>query len=321
MSQLPYPSELLPVFQKSVTCEYASLTAKGAPITFPVTPYMGQKTLDISTGLTYPSKAERARRNSKVTLLYSDPVGSGLQNPPVVLVYGHGAVRDSNLQANTDRYVGYVSKMIPMPPFVLRRMTFYFARIWVEITPLKILWWENGDLDAEPKRWDAPAGVELPASDPAPQGKDLGRWKEAPQDWREGAAYAVQNLGIPVLTVVDEDGYPVSFRVKGSTLVSDGFELTIGKGIPTKATGKACLTFHTHPEVFTGQENIVFLGEMHENGLFKVERRPGDWSLPPKGIGALTSFFASGLKLRPRLKAEAERRGQPVPKVRLPGDS
>ncbi len=320
MPQLPYPPEFLPVFQKSLTVEFASLTGAGAPITFPLTPYMGENTLDVSTGLTYPSKAERARRNPKVSLLYSDPVGSGLQNPPIVLVYGHAAVRDKDLQKNTDRYVAYTHKTLPFPPFMLRRISFYFARIWIEVTPLKILWWENRDLDAQPQRWDAPPGIELPASDPAPKGESLGRWKEAPQDWRAGAAYAAQNLGTPILTVVDDEGYPVPQRVKSSALVNDGFKLEIGKGAPAKVAGKACLTFHSHPEVFTGQENIVFVGEVQEDGLFKVERRPGDWSLPPKGLGALTSFIGSGFKLNPRLKAEAARRGQPVPKVRLPGE-
>jgi hypothetical protein len=320
MSQLPYPAELLPVFQKSITCEYASLTAKGEPITVPVTPYMGENTLDVSTGLTYPTKAERARRNPKVTLLYSDPVGSGLPNPPIVLVYGHAAVRDANLQTNTDRYVAYTYKLLGMPPFILRRLKFYFARIWIEVTPLKILWWPNSDLDAAPQRWDAPAGLALPRSDPAPAGKSLGSWQEAPQDWREGAAYAVQNLGIPILTVVDADGYPISMRVKSAQLVTDGFQLEIGRGIPTSATGKACLVFHTHPEVFTGQENMIFVGEMQQENRFKVERRLGDFSLPPKGLGALTSFFAGGRRLNPRLQAEAQRRSQPVPTVRLPGE-
>jgi hypothetical protein len=320
MPQLPYPSELLPVFQKSITCEYASLTASGSPITVAVTPYMGENTLDVSTGLTYPLKAERARRNPKVGLLYSDPVGSKLDNPPIILVYGHTAVRDRNLQKNTDRYVSYVAPNLPLPDFVKRRMTFYFARIWVEVTPLKILWWENRDLDAPPKRWDAPAGLDLPQSDPAPQGESLGSWREAPQDWREGAAYAAQNLGTPILTVVDDEGFPVPVRVKSFSLVDTGFQVQVGTGAPAKAAGKACLMFHTHPEVFTGQENMVFVGQMQEGGLFKVERRLGDWSLPPKGLGALTSLLGNGIKLRPRLQSEAARRGQPVPKVRLPGD-
>ena len=59
-----WPADLLPVFERSITCEFASLTRQGTPITFPVTPYLGEdeRTLDVSTGLTYPAKAERARR-------------------------------------------------------------------------------------------------------------------------------------------------------------------------------------------------------------------------------------------------------------------
>jgi hypothetical protein len=47
-----WPAELTPYFQSAVTCEYASLTRDGRPITVPITPYPGATTLDVSTGLT-----------------------------------------------------------------------------------------------------------------------------------------------------------------------------------------------------------------------------------------------------------------------------
>jgi hypothetical protein len=102
-----WPDELLPLFERAITVEHASLTRAGTPVTYPVTPYAGEdgRTLDVSTGLTYPAKAERARRNPKVALLYSDPLGSGLDGAPVGLVQGLATVRDADLQANTDRYV------------------------------------------------------------------------------------------------------------------------------------------------------------------------------------------------------------------------
>jgi hypothetical protein len=51
-----------------VTTEYASLTTSGRPITWPVTPFRGDTgtTIDVSTGVTYPLKAERARRDPRV---------------------------------------------------------------------------------------------------------------------------------------------------------------------------------------------------------------------------------------------------------------
>src|SRR5215213_11691674 len=122
-----WPAEVLQVFERAVTCESATLTKAGAPITWPLTPYVGEdgRTLDVSTGLTYPAKAERARRNPKVALLYSDPLGSGLDGAPVVLVQGMATVRDADLQANTDRYIRLGMAKLPdtykgQPKFLLR---------------------------------------------------------------------------------------------------------------------------------------------------------------------------------------------------------
>jgi hypothetical protein len=109
------PIEVWQVLDRSITVEYTSLTGAGTPVMVPVTPYVAddRSTLDVSTGLTYPAKAERARRDPKVSLLYSDPLGSGLVRPPVVLVQGLATVRDANLQANTDRYVRLTMEKVP----------------------------------------------------------------------------------------------------------------------------------------------------------------------------------------------------------------
>ena len=121
----------------------------------------GGTTLDVSTGPTHPAKAERARGNPKVALLYSDPVGSGLEEAPVALVQGLATVRNADLQANTDRYVCLsLAKLRAVyegqPRFVLRSLTcWYFARIWMEVTPMRILWWPLGRLGEPPRGWRA----------------------------------------------------------------------------------------------------------------------------------------------------------------------
>jgi hypothetical protein len=313
--------QLTPVFRQSITCEYASLTGKGQPITYPCTPYIGDHTLDVTTGLAYPAKAERARRNPKVALLYSNSIGSGLDNPPTALVYGYAAVRDKDLQANTDRYVRDSLCRFPevykgVPPFMLKQMVWYFARIRIEVTPIRILWWNDPDQPAQ--EWRASSAAQIPASDPAPQGTPQPAWLDAPKDWQANAAYAARTLGAPVLTVVDQDGFPVPFRVKRAAAATDGFRLAFYDGAPVVPQGRACLTFHTHPEVFTGQENLVFVGDVSPDGAFRVQRQLADWSLKGKPLQRTMSFMLNGLKLAPRLRAEASRRGQRVPKVKLP---
>ena len=128
-------------------------------MTVPTTPYVGPAgSVDVSTGLTYPAKAERARRNPKVALLFADALGAGMGGAPVVLVQGHAAVRDADLQLNTDRYVRSSLSKLPaaakgQPNALLRRLAFYYARIWIEITPLHMRWWRT----RASRRW--PSGV------------------------------------------------------------------------------------------------------------------------------------------------------------------
>src|SRR5436190_24130634 len=99
------PTEVQQVFDRFITTEYTTVDASGQPITWPVTPYyrLGDPQIDITTGLGYPKKAEDARNNPRVSLLFSDPTGSGIERPPAVLVQGSAAVDDADLEANRER--------------------------------------------------------------------------------------------------------------------------------------------------------------------------------------------------------------------------
>jgi hypothetical protein len=287
------------------------------------------RTIDVNTGLAYPTKAERARNNPRVCLLYSEPNGTTVEKPPVVLIYGQASVYDSDLQANTDRVVqGYLARMrilSKIPPFMLRFMTAYLARIWIAVTPLKVLWWSEGDMSKTPQQWHASQGTEAPPSDPKPEllGNPHKRLNLPQKEWQEDIAYALDQLGTPVLTVVDGEGYPVPFRARSGSLRSNGVHLDLLSAMPTEAKGRACLTFHTI-QVKNGEmvsnENLSFLGEVSgdvDSVLFKIERPlPGvSLKVNPTGILNLVQIM---LGFRKRLEVEAGRRGQPVPVVRLP---
>lgn len=322
-----WPSALDELFSKSITCEYASLTKSGTPVTVPTTPYLGPSgTIDVSTGLTYPAKAERARRNPRVCLLFADPLGEGMRTAPVALVQGHAAVRDLDLQANTDRYTRLSQTKLPdatkgQPKVLLKQMKFYYARIWIEITPLRILWWSDRSTAETPEQWRAPEGTLKPDSDPAPPGSAPPAWRDPPTDWRPVARRALSDLPLADLTTVDDKGVPFCIPVRTTAgLQGDAVTLEVGAGVPGVLAGPACLTLHGHPERFTGQENHTFVGalELGEGtSRFRVHRALADWSLVGNRAKTAGSFLRARRTLTPRLKAEAARRGQPVPKVRI----
>ena len=325
-----WPSELWEVVNRFVTCEYATLTAKNTPVTFPLTPYVGEdgRTIDVSTGLAYPAKAERARRNPKVGILFSYPAGSGMEKAPVVLVQALATVRDTDLQAGMDRYLRLNMKKFPeaykgQPAFLLKRQQWYYTRIWMHDTPVKAMVWADGDTSKQPQVWTAPEGTTAPPSDPAPSGPKPKPWNGPATDWREGALVVLKTQGLPVLTVVDrESGFPVLTRMTGATMSDEGFTLDLPEGTPVLPVGPACLTFHSHPEVFVGQENTAFVGEVTPKfgggAAFKVERQLGDFSMGKSKLATTMTFIRSSFRLNPQLKAELARRGAKMPVVNIP---
>jgi hypothetical protein len=322
-----WPADLAELCRRSLVAEYASLTRDGRPITWPLTPYLGEDTatIDVSTGLTYPAKAERARRDPRVAVLFSSRIAPGMSDPAVVLVQGLATVRDADLQANTDRYVREQLAKLPknfagIPRFLLRQTAWYFARIYVQVTPLRITSWPGGRLDREPEVWTAPEGTTAPPSDPPPTGPALASgWSKPAGDWRPFADRA-ERLGAPVLTVAGDDGWPLPVRCRSSERTADGFLVEPPAGVRIGA-GPACLTAHWHNEAFDGQENVVVVGsaEPADDGRVhvRVDRALSDWSLPGGKLSQTVGFLTKGRPLAKRLKVEAARRGQPAPRVRI----
>ena len=322
------PSAFRAAVEHAITCELATLTRRGAPVTSPLTPYPAQEGdgLDVSTGLTYPGKAERARRNPKVGVVLRDPVGRGDADRTVVVVRGLATVHDADIQANTDRYIAASARKLPdamhgVPRLVQRTLAWYFARIWITVTPLSVLWWPDGDLAASPETWTAPHDTVAPTSDPAPAGAPPPPWKSGSTDWLGRARTAAAWPGGAALTTVDADGFPLPVPCSAASVDEGGFWLTPAVGAPVAASGPACITFHVHDAVFTGQQNATFAGTVprQESGVrVDVDHAIGDWSLSG-GLGRrAVNVAVTRLRLHPRLVSEAARRSQAVPKIRLP---
>ena len=328
---LGLPDALVPLIERTFVCEYASNKADGTPVTAALSPVPGidGPTIDVDTAAALPLKAERARRDPRVCLLFSEPAALPGDRPPVALVHGRATVRDADLQANLDRSIAVqlaISRSFrQIPGFVLRRMAGYLARIRIEITPEKILWWPDGDLDQPPEQWEAPPGTVASPSDPPPTGP---RPEDTPlvtvdADPVASVRDALNDLGSPILTAPDADGYPVPFRTAGGSLEGGVVHLALHPHTPARLDGRACLSFHTveiKKDDIVANENRTYLGSVVFDGDradFTIERQLPTINLRT-GLQGNLALLKLNRGLKARLGSEAARRGQPVPTVRLP---
>lgn len=164
---LAVPHAVVSVFDEFRTCELTTIGKDGTPITWPIVtlrrPEDGVFVASTSIGL--PQKAWNIRRNPRVSMLFSDPTGSGLADPPTVLVQGDATCRDEIitggpvLEAYAERVLRRqpISRLYGRDPLSRRLLDWYYFRLLIEIVPRSVRWWPAGRLDQRPGQLDMEA--------------------------------------------------------------------------------------------------------------------------------------------------------------------
>lgn len=303
------PKAVVDLMAAGIVAEFATISQAGVPIDTVCLyfPSEGLKSVDLATGLSYPAKAERARRNPKVGLLIE-----GGKTEPVISIGGMAAIRDADPQANALRYIAETAWSVPGdPPWeVAHKAVYYWTRIIIEVTPARVLWWDSRDaMDGKPHVWEAPADMVYPSSDPLPPGALSAPAQWAPRPWRETAGRALARGAAGHLTLIDDHGFPLPIRARELRLTDAGFDLVVPHGAPWSGNGKASLSFE-------GLE--TFIGECRADG--ETIRMTVERALPfhplmndSREMWAPSEETYAGLMRR--LKHECDRRGVPIPTI------
>jgi hypothetical protein len=278
------PQEVRDCFERFITCEYTTIDSRQRPIVWPVTPYyrQGAETIDVTTGLGYPKKADDAARNPQVALLFSDPTGSGLERDCRVLVQGTATVDDRDLDANRERYWRESWEKLPgtrsmHPPRLLRGLFgWYYTRIYVKVRPERVFVWPDGNPTRPPEVHDAHLEEVRSGHSEEPL---------EPLEPLEGGEVAwdgrLEELGsrhrTAALAWVAPDGFPLTVRLpvrpdRASRRIAIETEPA---GMPL-VEGRASLVAHAHDETFSWQENFQVRGDL--------VRSDGEWALVPRRL-------------------------------------
>jgi hypothetical protein len=313
------PADVQAVFDRFITTELTTISSAGQPITWPVTPYYspGGPCIDVTTGLGYPKKAHDARANPLVSLLFSDPTGSGLQSPPMVLVQGSAEVDDRDLEANRKRYARESVEKLPeiaklTPPEPVRRMlNWYYARIYIHVRPERVFVWPRGDTAAEPQLYGAHMEEVRSGHSEEPD-----RFHADPRGGASSWHPRIRELGTKypeaVLSIVSPDGFPFAIRVpvhvdEAARWITIGGELT---GMPLQP-GLACLTAHGHAERFSWQQNFQVRGDlafMEGRWVLIPRRLVGGFEIPRSRLAMLRANVAKAARFHKTAKRELAQR-------------
>jgi hypothetical protein len=314
------PAEVQAVFDRFITTELTTISRRGQPITWPVTPYYtpAAPCIDVTTGLGYPRKANDAQANPLVALLFSDPTGSGLSDPPMVLVQGCAEVDDLDLEANRERYATESLEKLPdmaslHPPDRVKRMfAWYFTRIYIHIRPERVYVWPHGDIAAEPELYDAHLEEVRSGHSEEPE-----RFHASPGGGMSAWDPRISELGsrhrTAALSLVSPDGFPFAVRVLVRVDPAARWIRIEGEppGIPF-APGLACLTAHEHGDQFTWQQNFQVRGDLvFVDGVWALipNKVIGGLELPGSRIAVLRANAAKARRFRRTAKRELARRG------------
>jgi hypothetical protein len=163
MRPLKLPDEVEAVFQNFMTCEFTTLGKSGGPVSWPTLPtYWPERgQFIIASPVALAQKAVNARRNPNVSLLFSNPTGSGLERPPAVLVQGEAEAPERVHTGTADLDPGVVElltaqgrrlmatqpgmRLYVANPLTRALMGWYFMRVVIYVTPRRVTWWPAGD--------------------------------------------------------------------------------------------------------------------------------------------------------------------------------
>jgi hypothetical protein len=159
-----FPLEVEEVFKEFRTCEFSTLARDGTPITWPLVTLWQpeEQRFVLTTSIGMPNKAFNVRRDGRVSLLFSDPTASGLQDPPAVLVQGDAEVPEE-IHTSPQDLSEYWKRIWRIQPAgktygsnILTRspVDWYYMRLYIYVRPRRILVWQDGDIAKPPMEVD-----------------------------------------------------------------------------------------------------------------------------------------------------------------------
>lgn len=141
------------LLQKALVAELAVVKANGEPVVHSLIPLWDGERVYMTSSVLFSKKLERIKRNPRVSFSITDPVAvDGLTAR--CTIQGDARIIEDDIHTSWERVLPLWRAKEPGIDFFLGKrvaLPLFFERSMIEITPRRVLWWEDGDTSKPPQ--------------------------------------------------------------------------------------------------------------------------------------------------------------------------
>ena len=153
------PEAVVELLNNALVGELTVIDRKGHLRTDPLIPFWDGRYILMTSSILFSRKLEDIKRNPRVSLSLSDPVGIPAQPFSRATIQGDARVIDDDLHQGWYRLLPLWEAKEPIVKTLLKPMQklglpLFWERAIIELLPKRVLWWPNGDTARDPQVTD-----------------------------------------------------------------------------------------------------------------------------------------------------------------------
>lgn len=152
----PLPQTVADLLDRALVAELAVVRADGQPVVHPLIPLWDGDRVYMTSSVLFSKKLERIKRNPRVSFSITDPIALGGVTARCT-VQGDARIIEDDIHTTWERVLPLWRAKEPSIDFFLGKrvaLPLFFERSIIEITPRRVLWWEDGDTTKAPQVLD-----------------------------------------------------------------------------------------------------------------------------------------------------------------------
>ncbi|MEX2224971.1 MAG: pyridoxamine 5'-phosphate oxidase family protein [Dehalococcoidia bacterium] len=146
------PVEVKDLLRSALVCEFTVVGKHGEPVTHPLLPLWDGDRVYMTSSVSFSRKLDHIKRDARVSLAISDPVSAG-GLASRCCVQGDARIIEDDPHTTWEQVLPLWRAKEPAIDFFLSKrfaLPLFFERSIIEITPVRALWWPDGDVTHVP---------------------------------------------------------------------------------------------------------------------------------------------------------------------------